>query len=118
MLQHDVESMNFPLQNESIICNGFIQTQDNKLERMFVEDLAALERLTDETILEEIKNRYKAGETYSFIGDILLSMNPNKELPPTYDRKVMEEAFMESSFLKNSQNFYLDSQSIYVQIPI
>lgn len=87
MLQKDIESINFPLQNESMICKGYIQTHDNKLEKMFVEDLAALEPLSDDALLDEIKNRLKRGDSYSFIGDVLLSMNPNKQ-HPIYDRKV------------------------------
>lgn len=75
------------MQNESIICNGIIKTHDNKIEKLFVEDLAALERLSDEVILEEIRNRFKIGASYSFVGDVLLTLNPNKELP-SYDRKV------------------------------
>lgn len=46
-----------------------------------------MERLSDETILDEIKNRYKNGKTYSFIGDVLLSLNPNLSCP-VYDQKV------------------------------
>jgi hypothetical protein len=87
MLQKDIETINFPLQNESIVCKGFIQSHDNRMEKMYVEDLAALEPLSDDALLEEIKNRLKLGETYSFVGDVLLSMNPNKQ-PPVYDRKV------------------------------
>lgn len=87
MLQKDIEHINFPLQNESIVCKGFVQTHDNKLEKMYVEDLAALEPLSDDGLLEEMKNRLKIGETYSFIGDVLLSMNPNKQ-QPIFDRKV------------------------------
>lgn len=79
--------MNFPLQNESIVCNGFVQTHDNKMEKMFVEDLAALEPLSDDGLLEEIRNRLKIGANFTFIGDVLLSVNPNK-VYPTYDRKV------------------------------
>lgn len=87
MLPKDIEDINFPLQSESIVCKGYIQTHDNKLEKMYSEDLAALEPLSDDGLLDEIKNRLKVGETYSFVGDVLLSMNPNKK-PPTYDRKV------------------------------
>lgn len=91
MMQKDIESINFPLQNESIVCKGYIQTHDNKMEKMFVEDLAALEPLSDDGLLNEIKNRLKIGGTYSFIGDVLLSMNPNKN-HPIYDRKVSNSA--------------------------
>lgn len=87
MMQKDIESINFPLQNESIVYKGYVQTHDNKMEKMYVEDLAALEPLSDDGLLDEIKNRMKTGGTYSFIGDVLLSMNPNK-VHPIYDRKV------------------------------
>lgn len=93
MLQKDIEDINFPLQSESMVCKGFVQTHDNKLEKMYVEDLAALEPLSDDGLLEEMKNRLKIGETYSFIGDVLLSMNPNKQ-HPIFDRKVCEVRFL------------------------
>lgn len=54
-----------------IVCKGFIQTHDNKFEKMFVEDLAAIEPLSDDAILDEVKNRLKVGSSYTFIGDIL-----------------------------------------------
>ena len=69
------------------MCSGSVKTHDNKVEKLYVEDLAAMERLSDETILDEIKNRFKNGKTYSFIGDILLSLNPSQGFP-VYDQKV------------------------------
>lgn len=87
MLQKDIETINFPSQNEMIVCKGYIQTHDNKMEKMYVEDLAALEPLSDDDLLDELRNKLKMGETYSFIGDVLVSMNPNKQYP-SYDRKV------------------------------
>lgn len=93
MLQKEIENINFPLQNETLICKGYIQTHDNKMEKMYVEDLAALEPLSDDGLLDEIRNRLKVGETYSFIGDVLLSMNPNKLQYPLYDRKVVFKVF-------------------------
>lgn len=87
MLQKDIETINFPSQNEAIVCKGFIQTHDNKMEKMYVEDLAALEPLSDDGLMEELKNRLKIGASYTFVGDVLVSMNPNKQCP-IYDRKV------------------------------
>lgn len=83
----DVESINFPQQSESLVYEGYIKNHDNKMEKMYVEDLAAIEPLHDDAILEEIRNKMKIGDTYSFIGDILLSMNPNQKYP-IHDRKV------------------------------
>lgn len=84
----DVESMNFPQNDEVLVHGSYLKTHDNKTEKMHVEDLAALDRLTDESMLDELKNRYSLGEYYTFIGDVLLSINPNKKGPISYDRKV------------------------------
>lgn len=99
MLHKDVDTINFPSQNETIICNGLLRTHDNKTEKLFVEDLAALERLSDDTIYEEVKNRVKAGSSYTFIGDILLSLNPNKEFP-IHDKKVIPVNYYFRQLLK------------------
>lgn len=44
-----------------------------------MEDLAALETLTEDTILDELHERLRQGYYHSFIGDILLILNPNEQ---------------------------------------
>lgn len=57
-----------------------IQThQTDPLEPMFMEDLAALETLTEDAILDELHERLRQGYHHSFIGDILLVLNPNEQ---------------------------------------
>lgn len=57
-----------------------IQThQTDPLEPMFMEDLAALETLTEDAILDELHERLRQGYYNSFIGDILLILNPNEQ---------------------------------------
>lgn len=46
---------------------------------MFMEDLAALETLTEDAILDELHERLRQGYYHSFIGDILLILNPNEQ---------------------------------------
>lgn len=46
---------------------------------MHTEDLASLEDITEDTVLCELQERYNHGNTYSFVGDVLLYLNPNKE---------------------------------------
>ncbi|CRK93540.1 CLUMA_CG007073, isoform A [Clunio marinus] len=87
ILQSDIESINFPLQHESIICQGYIQTHDNKLEKMFVEDLAALEPLSDDAV------------------------NPNKELS-AYDRKF-HNRYMYKSRSENAPHIFAVADSAY-----
>lgn len=44
---------------------------------MQVEDLAALEKLTEDSILAELQTKLAKGSFMSFIGDVLLVLNPN-----------------------------------------
>ncbi|KAF7992951.1 hypothetical protein HCN44_005732 [Aphidius gifuensis] len=47
-------------------------------EVMLSEDLAGLEVLTEDTILDELHDRLRRGEFQTFIGDILVILNPNE----------------------------------------
>lgn len=55
---------------------------------MLVEDLAALDHISDVRILEEIKRRMEKKMFHTFIGDILMILNPNEE-SDVYGEKVM-----------------------------
>lgn len=72
---------------EVSICRGFIKRHEAKPERMYVEDLAALEHLTEDTILDELRHRVAKGFAYTFIGDVLLAINSN-EMPAELPRPV------------------------------
>ncbi|XP_026667369.1 neither inactivation nor afterpotential protein C isoform X6 [Ceratina calcarata] len=64
---------------EVIVRKGFLKThQTDPMEPMFMEDLAALEILTEDAILDELHERLRQGYYHSFIGDILLILNPNE----------------------------------------
>lgn len=63
---------------ERIIRNGLLTTQGStEPETMQVEDLAALEILTEDSILNELQTKMAKGTFMSFIGDVLLILNPN-----------------------------------------
>lgn len=63
---------------ERIIKNGLLVTEGTKeAETLQVEDLAALENLTEDNILAELQTKLAKGPFTSFVGDILLILNPN-----------------------------------------
>ncbi|KAG7311754.1 hypothetical protein JYU34_002814 [Plutella xylostella] len=63
---------------ERIIRNGLLITEGcREPETMQVEDLAALEVLTEENILTELQTKLSKGFFTSFVGEILLILNPN-----------------------------------------
>ncbi|CAK1601925.1 unnamed protein product [Parnassius mnemosyne] len=45
-------------------------------ESMYTDDLATLEVLTEDAIVEQIQNRYNQNQIYTYIGDILVAVNP------------------------------------------
>ncbi|XP_076635717.1 STKc_myosinIII_N_like and MYSc_Myo21 domain-containing protein ninaC isoform X3 [Colletes latitarsis] len=65
---------------EVIVRKNFLKVhQTDPLEPMFMEDVAALETLTEDTILDELHERLRQGYYHSFVGDILLVLNPNEQ---------------------------------------
>lgn len=43
---------------------------------MYTDDLATLEVLTEEAIVEQLQKRYTENHIYTYIGDILVAVNP------------------------------------------
>ena len=62
---------------------------DRKSEPMDVlpDDLASLEILTEENVIKNLKKRFESKQIYTFIGDILVAINPFQKLD-IYDEKV------------------------------
>ncbi|CAH0724788.1 unnamed protein product, partial [Brenthis ino] len=47
-----------------------------KPEKMYTDDLATLETLTEDAIVEQLQKRYNQNQIYTYIGDILVAVNP------------------------------------------
>ncbi|XP_076234683.1 myosin-IIIb isoform X2 [Calliopsis andreniformis] len=45
-------------------------------EKMYMDDLAALDMLSEDGIVEQLEHRYEQGQIYTYIGDILVAVNP------------------------------------------
>ncbi|XP_055618927.1 myosin-IIIb-like isoform X2 [Toxorhynchites rutilus septentrionalis] len=48
----------------------------SKPQKIFMDDLAALDVLTEDTIVEQLQKRFDNNQIYTYIGDILVSVNP------------------------------------------
>uniref|UniRef100_A0A8C7JEE1 Myosin-IIIb n=1 Tax=Oncorhynchus kisutch TaxID=8019 RepID=A0A8C7JEE1_ONCKI len=59
------------------------------MEGLFHEDLAALSDLDEQSLLESLSQRFKQDHIYTYIGDILVAINPFKYLP-LYVKEVSE----------------------------
>ncbi|XP_015438922.1 PREDICTED: myosin-IIIb-like [Dufourea novaeangliae] len=45
-------------------------------QKMYMDDLAALDMLSESGIVEQLEHRYEQGQIYTYIGDILVAVNP------------------------------------------
>ncbi|XP_031788630.1 myosin-IIIb isoform X2 [Nasonia vitripennis] len=45
-------------------------------EKMYMDDLAALDLLSEDAIVDQLQNRYERSQIYTYIGDILVAVNP------------------------------------------
>lgn len=72
---------------EISISKGCIKKFDAPLEKMFDEDICAIDKISEEKICEHLKYRLANGNSYTFVGDILLSINSN-EMPTEFPRSV------------------------------
>uniref|UniRef100_H2MUP9 Myosin motor domain-containing protein n=1 Tax=Oryzias latipes TaxID=8090 RepID=H2MUP9_ORYLA len=67
--------------------DGPLNSGPSKLEQVKLmppapnDDLASLSELTDSSLLYEMQKRFSNDQIYTYIGHILLLINPNKELP-------------------------------------
>lgn len=52
----------------------------SKPEKMYMDDLAGLDTLTEDTIVDQLKKRYDSKQIYTYIGDILVAVNPFEDL--------------------------------------
>lgn len=59
---------------------------------MYVEDLAALDECDEKTVLSHIERRFNDGKYQTFVGEILITLNPNVE-ENIYTDEVIREQF-------------------------
>ena len=52
-------------------------------------NLAELENLTEETLLNELKTRFRQDVIYTYVGEILVTVNPYKWIKGIYDADKM-----------------------------
>ncbi|KAB0798080.1 hypothetical protein PPYR_09073 [Photinus pyralis] len=59
--------------------NLYKKGYNEPMEQMLVEDLSALDEINEEIVLEELNKRMSIGQSSTFVGDVLLILNPNEQ---------------------------------------
>ncbi|XP_046386617.1 neither inactivation nor afterpotential protein C isoform X2 [Ischnura elegans] len=66
--------------SEVAVRKGCLQSeQGTSPEPMFTEDLAALDVISEDLVLDQLHQRLRRGLCHTFIGDVLLFLNPNEQ---------------------------------------
>ncbi|XP_060785850.1 unconventional myosin-Ib isoform X1 [Neoarius graeffei] len=82
-----------------------MEVKTSLLDNMIgVGDMVLLEPLSEETFIENLRKRFQHNEIYTYIGSVVISMNPYKSLP-IYTADKVEEY--------RNRNFYELSPHIY-----
>ncbi|XP_050926105.1 unconventional myosin-Ib isoform X4 [Lates calcarifer] len=82
-----------------------MEVKTSLLDNMIgVGDMVLLEPLSEDSFLENLKNRFDHNEIYTYIGSVVISMNPYRSLPIYTPDKVEEY---------RNRNFYELSPHIY-----
>ncbi|XP_030198606.1 unconventional myosin-Ib isoform X8 [Gadus morhua] len=82
-----------------------MEVKTSLLDNMIgVGDMVLLEPLTEDSFIENLRNRFDHNEIYTYIGSVVISMNPYRSLPIFTPEKVEEY---------RNRNFYELSPHIY-----
>lgn len=74
---------------EISIIDDCIKKYDHVPEKMIVEDICALDKISEEKISDLLKQRLEKGNSYTFAGDVLISLNSN-DFPNEFPRSVSD----------------------------
>uniref|UniRef100_A0A669E2W8 Myosin IB n=1 Tax=Oreochromis niloticus TaxID=8128 RepID=A0A669E2W8_ORENI len=84
---------------------SYIHVKTSLLDNMIgVGDMVLLEPLSEDSFLDNLKKRFDHSEIYTYIGSVVISMNPYRSLPIYTPEKVEEY---------RNRNFYELSPHIY-----
>ncbi|XP_069762513.1 unconventional myosin-Ib-like isoform X2 [Narcine bancroftii] len=76
-----------------------------------VDDMVLLEPLTDESLLTNLKERFNKNEIYTYIGNVVISINPYKMLPIYGQTKINE--YRNANFYELSPHIYAIADEAY-----
>ncbi|CAF4781983.1 unnamed protein product, partial [Rotaria sp. Silwood1] len=76
------------------------------------DDLALLPEISEQSLLYDLEMRYRQGQIYTYIGDILIALNPFDHLP-IYGRKISELYKNTESIVSLPSHIYGCAERLY-----
>ncbi|XP_069041225.1 myosin IEb [Lepisosteus oculatus] len=85
------------------------QTQNVKVSG--VDDMVLLSKITEDAIVDNLKKRYMDDFIFTYIGPVLISVNPFKQLPYFTDREI--EMYQGAAQYENPPHIYALADNMY-----
>ncbi|KAG1651263.1 Unconventional myosin-Ie [Nymphon striatum] len=91
--------------------SGVYHWQSKNVKHSGVDDMVLLSRITEDAIVENLKKRYMDDWIFTYIGPVLISINPFKQLPYFSDKEI--EQYQGAASYENPPHVYALTDSMY-----
>lgn len=85
--------------------------QSQNVKQSGVDDMVLLSKITEEAIVENLKKRYMDDYIFTYIGPVLISVNPFKQMPYFTEREI--ELYQGAAQYENPPHIYALSDNMY-----
>ncbi|XP_076333523.1 LOW QUALITY PROTEIN: unconventional myosin-Ie-like [Tachypleus tridentatus] len=85
--------------------------QSKQIKHTGVDDMVLLSKISEDAIVENLHKRYMADQIFTYIGPVLISVNPFKEMPYFTDKDV--ELYQGAATYENPPHIYALSDNMY-----
>lgn len=92
----------------------FKSDADSPHRKQLPDDLAAMEGVTEDSALDHLLHRFAQDEIYTYMGDILIALNPRNKLP-LYDSKIQTQ-YWEKARSDNPPHVFAIADVAYQQM--
>ncbi|KAM7409711.1 hypothetical protein PAMA_001279 [Pampus argenteus] len=85
--------------------------QSQNVKQSGVDDMVLLSKISEDAIVENLKKRYMDDYIFTYIGPVLISVNPFKQMPYFTDREI--ELYQGAAQYENPPHIYALSDNMY-----
>ncbi|XP_011617670.1 unconventional myosin-If [Takifugu rubripes] len=85
--------------------------QSQNVKQSGVDDMVLLSKITEDAIVENLKKRYMDDYIFTYIGPVLISVNPFKQMPYFTDREI--ELYQGAAQYENPPHVYALTDNMY-----
>ncbi|KAH0512052.1 Unconventional myosin-Ie, partial [Microtus ochrogaster] len=85
--------------------------QSHNVKHSGVDDMVLLSKITETSIVENLKKRYMDDYIFTYIGSVLISVNPFKQMPYFGEKEI--EMYQGAAQYENPPHIYALADSMY-----